>query len=106
MRDTVRYAARLAVYDEHTMSVKSHQLPMTILRATEPIAPSPPAHTQTDDCYTPVITQTLQRRGLPVFSNCFQSRCVLSIQFQITQVLMDTCCGDQTCDLSGPGSSR
>lgn len=43
MRDTVRYAAKLAVYDEHTMSVKSHQLPMTIRRATEPTMPSPPA---------------------------------------------------------------
>lgn len=44
MRDTVRYAAKLAVYDEHTISVKSHQLPMTILRAAEAITPSPPTH--------------------------------------------------------------
>lgn len=43
MRDTVRYAAKLAVYDEHTMRVKSHQLPMTILSATELTMPSPPA---------------------------------------------------------------
>lgn len=42
MRDTVRYAARFAVYEEQTMSVKSHQLPITILRATEPTTPSPP----------------------------------------------------------------
>lgn len=50
MRETVRYAARLAVYDEHTMSVKSHQLPMTILRATEATMPSPPKHTHTRMC--------------------------------------------------------
>lgn len=43
MRDTVRYAARLAVYDEHTIKVKSHQLPITIRKATEPTAVSPPA---------------------------------------------------------------
>lgn len=43
MRDTVRYAARLAVYDEHTIKVKSHQLPITIRNATEPAAESPPA---------------------------------------------------------------
>lgn len=43
MWDTVRYAARLAVYDEHTIKVKSHQLPITIRKATEPATESPPA---------------------------------------------------------------
>lgn len=44
MRDMVRYAARLAVYDEHTIRVKSHQLPITIRRATDPTAESPPVN--------------------------------------------------------------
>lgn len=42
----VRYTVRLAVYDEHTMSVKSHQLPNAIRIDTEAtIDSTPEAHT-------------------------------------------------------------
>lgn len=41
--DTVRKAARLAVQEEHTIRVKSHQLPITILMAMEFAEDSPPA---------------------------------------------------------------
>lgn len=92
MRDTVRYAARLAVYDEHTMSVKSHQLPMTILRATEATTPSPPTHTHTGSSN--------------LFSSCFLATVVkVVVDDMLTRELLVVCStpadsGHVTCSLS------
>lgn len=70
MRDTVRYAARLAVYDEHTIKVKSHQLPITIRKATEPTAESPPA-SRTASSNTSALNQQNQFHYvfLPIWGN-------------------------------------